>query len=92
VDTGKGTVHMVIGGGGTGSPSNQLLFNPAKCRVITAVGAVNPATGKKAPTYVLEDAPWSAVRDAEHSYGFAAFEVDPAAPGRPPLSTSPTTR
>ena len=81
VDTGKGTVHMVIGGGGTGSPSNQLLFNPAKCRVITAVGAVNPATGKKAPTYVLEDAPWSAVRDAEHSYGFAAFEVDPGGTG-----------
>jgi hypothetical protein len=26
---------------------------------------------------VVEDAPWSAVRSAEHSYGFAAFEVDP---------------
>ena len=24
-----------------------------------------------------EDAPWSAVRNAAHSYGFAAFAVDP---------------
>jgi len=81
LDTSKGTVHMVIGGGGTGSPSNQLLFTPAKCRVITAVGAVDPTTGKKAPNYVLEDAAWSAVRDAEHSYGFAAFDVDPSGSG-----------
>ena len=29
------------------------------------------------PTYTLEDAPWSAVRDAAKSYGFAAFTVDP---------------
>ena len=27
--------------------------------------------------YVQEDAAWSAVRDAAHSYGFAAFTVDP---------------
>ena len=27
--------------------------------------------------YVTEDAPWSAVRDAANSYGFAAFTVDP---------------
>jgi hypothetical protein len=26
---------------------------------------------------VHEDAPWSAFRDKEHAYGFAAFEVDP---------------
>jgi hypothetical protein len=29
---------MVIGGGGTSVPSNQLFFNPPACRVITAVG------------------------------------------------------
>ncbi len=81
LDTGKGTVHMVIGGGGTSAPSNQLLFTPAKARVLTAVGAVDPATGKRAPTYVMEDAPWSAVRDPEHAYGFAAFDVDPGGSG-----------
>jgi hypothetical protein len=77
IDTTKGTVHMVLGGGGTSAPSNQLFFNPPACRVITAVTAPDPTTGKRAPVYVREDAPWSAVRDAAHSYGFAAFSVDP---------------
>ncbi len=77
VDTSKGTVHMVLGGGGTSAPSNQLFFNPPRCRVITSVGAPDPTSGKRPPVYVTEDAPWSAVRDAAGSYGFAAFTVDP---------------
>jgi len=77
IDTTKGTVHMVIGGGGTSVPSNQLFFNPPQCRVITAVGEPDPATGKRPPVYVKEQAPWSAVRNGAHSYGFAAFTVDP---------------
>jgi hypothetical protein len=79
IDTSKGTVHMVIGGGGTSNPSNQFFFNPPACRVITAVGAPDPVTGKRPPVYLKEDAPWSAVRNAAHSYGFAAFSVDPGA-------------
>lgn len=77
IDTTKGTVHMVIGGGGTSRPSDGLFFNPPRCRVITGVGARDPATGKRASVYVTEAAPWSAVRNAAHSYGFAAFAVDP---------------
>ena len=77
IDTTKGTVHMVIGGGGTSVPSNQLFFYPPACRVITAVAAPDPATGKRRPIYVKEEAPWSAVRNAAHSYGFASFDVDP---------------
>ncbi len=77
IDTTKGTVHMVIGGGGTSAPSNQLFFNPPCCRVITGVGERHPATGKHVPIYVTEDAPWSAVRNAAHAYGFAAFDLDP---------------
>ena len=77
IDTSKGTVHMVIGGGGTSAPSNQLFFNPPACRVITSVTAPDPTTGKRPPVYTHEDAPWSAVRDAANSYGFAAFTVDP---------------
>ncbi|RZS90329.1 3',5'-cyclic AMP phosphodiesterase CpdA [Motilibacter rhizosphaerae] len=77
IDTTKGTVHMVIGGGGTSAPSNQLFFDPPACRVIVAVGDPNPTTHKRPPVYVQEDAPWSAVRNAAHAYGFAAFEVDP---------------
>ncbi|MEX0427608.1 purple acid phosphatase family protein [Nocardioides sp. DS6] len=82
VDTTKGTVHMVIGGGGTSAPSNQLLFDPPRCRVIVSVSAPPAGGGKRTPTYVREDAVWSGTRDAAHSYGFAAFDVDPGdAPG-----------
>jgi hypothetical protein len=77
IDTSKGTVHMVIGGGGTSVPSNALFFDPPQCRVITSVGAPDPKTGKRPPVYVKEQAPWSAVRNAAHSYGLAAFTVDP---------------
>ncbi len=77
IDTSQGTVHMVIGGGGTSKPSNSLFFHPPQCRVITAVGAPDAKTGKRPPVYIREAAPWSAVRNAAHSYGFAAFTVDP---------------
>jgi hypothetical protein len=77
IDTTQGTVHMVIGGGGNSAPSNQLFFNPPACRVITMVGPVDPVTGKRPPVYVKEAAPWSAVRDAANSCGFASFTVQP---------------
>jgi hypothetical protein len=77
IDTTKGTVHMVLGGGGTSVPSNQLFYNPPSCRVITGVGTPDPTTNKRPPVYVQEDAPWSAQRDAANSYGFAAFSIDP---------------
>ena len=81
IDTSKGTVHMVIGGGGTSKPSNQLLTTPPKCRVIVSVGAPDPVTGKRPSVYLTEHAPWSAVRNVAHAYGFAAFTVDPGTPG-----------
>lgn len=82
IDTTKGTVHMVLGGGGTSVPSNQLLFTPPECRVIVSVSdQPDPATHHRVPVYVHEPAPWSAVRDAANSYGFGAFEVDPGTPG-----------
>ncbi len=77
IDTTLGTVHMVIGGGGTSVPSNQLLTTPPRCRVITGVADAPGPNGHRAPVYVSEVATWSANRDAANSYGFAAFEVDP---------------
>jgi 3',5'-cyclic AMP phosphodiesterase CpdA len=77
IDTDKGTVHMVIDGGGTSAPTNQRLFNPPQCRVITAVGEPDPVSGRRPSIYVKEQATWSAVRNAAHSHGFAAFTVDP---------------
>jgi hypothetical protein len=77
MDTSRGTVHMVLGGGGTAVPSNGLLWTPPRARVIVGVGAAD-AKGHRAPIYLSEDATgWSAVRDAAWSYGFAAFDVDP---------------
>jgi hypothetical protein len=77
IDTTKGTVHMVLGGGGSSVTSNQALYNPPSCRVITSLGPPDPNTNRRPPVYTYEDAPWSAVRDAAHSYGFAAFTLDP---------------
>ena len=57
-----------------------------------SVGAPDPTTGKRAPVYVQEHAPWSASRNAANPYGFAAFTVDPGhgAAARP-RCRSPTT-
>lgn len=77
IDTSKGTVHLVIGGGGTSKPSNAMFFPQPHCRVIMGVGEFNPDTGHKTPIYVTEDAPWSAFRDRENPYGFVVFDVDP---------------
>jgi len=81
IDTTKGTVHVVIGGGGTSIPSNGSLFPQPRCRVLTAVGPFDPALGRKAPIYVEEAAPWSAFRDPVHPYGFVVFDLDPGKPG-----------
>lgn len=85
IDTSQGTVHMVLGGGGTSSPTNHKFFAPEKAKVITGVGAVG-ANGKRTPVYVYEDASWVGVRDLDHSYGFSAFTVDPGT--RPGGTTS----
>lgn len=81
IDATRGTVHLVIGGGGTSAPTNGLFFPQPQCRVLTAVDDFDPAIGRKAPIYVMEDAPWSAFRDLDNPYGFAAFDVDPGQPG-----------
>jgi hypothetical protein len=86
IDSTHGTVHMVLGGGGVSGTTNQSFFQDGTAKVITAVSATaNPATGKRTSTYVREQAVWSAVRDEEHPYGFAAFTVDP---GRHPGDTT----
>jgi hypothetical protein len=58
--------------------TNGAFFKDGTGKVITSVSAkADPATGKRVSTYVKEQAVWSAQRDLEHPYGFAAFEVDP---------------
>jgi 3',5'-cyclic AMP phosphodiesterase CpdA len=86
VDTTRGTVHMIIGGGGTSAPSNQLLLDPPQCEVITEVGPQLPTPSggsrpHRASIKVTEDATWVGTRDKTHAYGFASFDVEPNAPG-----------
>ncbi|BDB43210.1 hypothetical protein Mkiyose1665_40860 [Mycobacterium kiyosense] len=81
IDVTRGTVHVVIGGGGTSRPTNGLFFPDLRCQVITGVGEFDPAVGRKPPIYVMEDAPWSAFRDRDNPYGFVAFDVDPGVSG-----------
>ena len=81
VDTSKGTVHLVIGGGGTSIPSNGMFFADPRCRVLMGVGDFDPAVGHKVPRYVEESAPWSAFRDMDNPCGFVVFDVDPGHPG-----------
>ncbi|WNI19904.1 hypothetical protein [Actinacidiphila sp. ITFR-21] len=76
IDTSLGTVHMVLGGGVSGT-TNQSFFKDGTAKVITAVADTRPAGGRRAATYVREQAVWTGVRDIEHPYGFAAFTVDP---------------
>jgi len=85
VDTTRGTVHMVLGGGGTSRPSNAFLFDPPAARVIVGVRPPAHEGGRRPAIYVREDArEWSAVRDAHHGHGFAAFDVEPGTqPGGP---------
>jgi hypothetical protein len=86
IDTSKGTVHMIIGGGGTSAPSNGLFYDPPRCDVITSVGPQlpTPAGGsrpKRAPNKVTEVATWAGHQDPQDPWGFASFDVDPGVPG-----------
>jgi hypothetical protein len=86
IDTSRGTVHMIIGGGGTSAPSNGLFYDPPRCDVIMSVGPQLPtppggSRPKRAPNKVTEIATWAGHRDAQDAYGFASFDVDPGRPG-----------
>ncbi|MGA4544544.1 purple acid phosphatase family protein [Uniformispora flossi] len=79
IDTGLGTVHMIIGGGGNFATSENTLFERPQGQVIVALSdKPSPILpGHKDSVKVTEDAPWASVQDRVHKHGFAAFEVDP---------------
>ena len=88
-DTSGGTIHLILGGGGTNAPLDAYGVNPAnglpQAKVITQ--ANRPIPGATAETFIrrgadaLEDAIWSARRDTETGYGIAVFDLDPGDPG-----------
>ncbi|MEU3497717.1 purple acid phosphatase family protein [Kitasatospora cineracea] len=82
IDSSKGTVHLILGGGGTASHDDVFLTDPAG-GVPDAYVRTQRLTFKADPD-AREKATWSAVRDPDtaYPYGMAVFDVDPGlAPG-----------
>jgi alkaline phosphatase D len=74
-DTTKGTVYMVLGGGGTNKRDNTYATT-ANVTTFTQI-----RTGAKPAPDATEPATWSAMTDATDAYGIAYFAVDPGQPG-----------
>jgi Calcineurin-like phosphoesterase/Purple acid Phosphatase, N-terminal domain len=88
-DTSRGTIHFILGGGGTSSPLDAYGVNAEnglpQARVITRpnrpVPGAAPGTFIRHAADALEDAHWSARRDTGTGYGIAVFDLDPGIPG-----------
>jgi 3',5'-cyclic AMP phosphodiesterase CpdA len=84
-DTSHGTIHFILGGGGTSAPLDAYGVDSAsglpQAKVITKPN--RPVPGTAAGTFAkpaadaLEDAIWSARRDTATGYGIAVFDLDP---------------
>jgi len=84
-DTSHGTVHLILGGGGTRAPTDIYGVISAtgqpQAKVITK--ANRPVPGATTGTFTkhgadaLEDAIWSARRDPMTGYGVGVFDLDP---------------
>jgi hypothetical protein len=96
-DTSQGTVHLILGCGGTDAPLDEYgtdaadgspfprgrpsrtpqrqakVFTRADRPVLTST----PDVYARAAADAVEDAIWSARRDASTGYGIAVFDVDP---------------
>jgi hypothetical protein len=96
-DTSGGTIHLILGGGGTSSPLDVYGVNARngvpQAKVITRANRPTPSgtpgVFMKPGPDALEDAIWSARRDTVTGYGIAVFDLDP---GRPGGKTSITMR
>ncbi len=89
-DTREGTIHLILGGGGTSAPLDVYGVDPVsglpQAKVFTRPN--RPVPGAVAGTYArhaadaLEDAIWSARRDTTGTgYGIAVFDLDPGEEG-----------
>jgi hypothetical protein len=81
IDTTRGTVHLIIGGGGHSTPTPPTAFDAPHDGVVIYDVTRNPDGSAPSKT-TTEPADWSAVRDLAHPYGFCSFDVDPGH-GRP---------
>jgi Purple acid Phosphatase, N-terminal domain/Calcineurin-like phosphoesterase len=84
-DTSKGTVHLVLGGGGTDDDTDHYLVDDKdgspEAQIFTFRNAPVPSStpGEYYRPYAdaLEDATWSAKRNLATGYGIGVFDLDP---------------
>ena len=85
VDTSQGTVHLVLGGGGTDANLDAYGIDQAdglrQAKVFTRpnrpAATSTPGVFARAGADAVEDATWSAMRDTRTGYGIAVFDVHP---------------
>jgi hypothetical protein len=88
-DTTYGTIHLILGGGGTSAPLDVYGVDASdgkpQAKVFTKPNRPSPGatagTFVRTPADAVEDAIWSAQRDTSTGYGIAVFDVDPGFPG-----------
>jgi 3',5'-cyclic AMP phosphodiesterase CpdA len=88
-DTRRGTIHLILGGGGTSSPLDAYGVNPRdglpQAKVLTKanrlVPGATPGVFVKPGADAVEDAIWSARRDTVTGYGIGVFDLDPEVAG-----------
>jgi hypothetical protein len=81
IDTTKGTVHMILGGGGHSTETPPSSFDDATHGVVI-YDVAPPVDGVRASLKVLQEpSDWSAHRDLTYEYGFGVFDVDPGTAG-----------
>ncbi|WDD95208.1 metallophosphoesterase family protein [Burkholderia sp. FERM BP-3421] len=88
-DTSRGTIHLILGGGGTSAPLDVYGVDQAtglpQARVFTKpnrpVPGSAPNTFVRAGADAVEDAIWSARRDTGTGYGIAVFDYEPGERG-----------
>ena len=90
-DTSQGTVHLILGGGGTDANLDEYGVDSAdglrQAKVFTKPNRPAPTSTSTAGVYArpgtdaVEDATWSAKRDPATGYGVAVFDVDPGVAG-----------
>jgi hypothetical protein len=84
-DTSEGTVHLILGGGGTSANLDDYGIDAAdgqrQAKVFTRANHPVPAATagefSRAGADAVEDATWSATRDTSSGYGIAVFDVHP---------------
>ncbi len=89
IDTSHGTVHLILGGGGTNAPLDDYGLDPSnnepEAKIFTHPNLPEPTSTAgvftRAAADAREDAIWSAKRDPSTGYGIAVFDVNPNAQG-----------